>query len=212
MSQRGRFITLEGGEGAGKSSNLEFVAQLFRHGGAQVEVTREPGGTPLAEAIRTLLVKPSEEPMPPMAELLLMFAARADHLAKRIRPALEAGRWVVCDRYTDASYAYQGAGRGLAWQAVATLETLVQGEFRPDLTLLFDVDPEIGLVRAGARGRPDRFEAERIEFFRRVREGYLERARAEPDRIRVVNSARPPGEVRSDLRHLVNEFLQAVGK
>jgi len=145
-----------------------------------------------------------------MTELLLMFAARADHLERRIRPALDAGRWVVCDRFTDASYAYQGAGRGLGSGAVATLEALVQGELRPDLTLLFDVEPEVGLGRAGTRGRPDRFERERLEFFRRVREGYLERARAEPDRIRVVDAARPLPDVQANLRQHVIGFLQTI--
>jgi dTMP kinase len=212
MNAPGRFITLEGGEGAGKSSNLEFVAGLLRQSGVQAEVTREPGGTLLAEAIRALLVQPSQEPMPPMTELLLMFAARADHLERRIRPALDAGRWVVCDRFTDASYAYQGAGRGLGSRAVATLEALVQGELRPDLTLLFDVEPEVGLGRAGTRGRPDRFERERLEFFRRVREGYLERARAEPDRIRVVDAARPLPDVQANLRQHIIEFLQEIEK
>lgn len=211
MNAPGRFITLEGGEGAGKSSSLEFVAGLLRQSGLQAEVTREPGGTLLAEAIRALLVQPSQEPMPPMTELLLMFAARADHLERRIRPALDAGRWVVCDRFTDASYAYQGAGRRLGSEAVATLETLVQGELRPDLTLLFDVEPEVGLRRAGTRGRPDRFEGERLDFFRRVRDGYLERARAEPDRIRVVDTARPLHDVQADLRQHIMEFLQAIG-
>lgn len=211
MNAPGRFITLEGGEGAGKSSSLEFVAGLLRQSGLQAEVTREPGGTLLAEAIRALLVQPSQEPMPPMTELLLMFAARADHLERRIRPALDAGRWVVCDRFTDASYAYQGAGRRLGSEAVATLEALVQGELRPDLTLLFDVEPEVGLRRAGTRGRPDRFEGERLDFFRRVRDGYLERARAEPDRIRVVDTARPLHDVQADLRQHIMEFLQAIG-
>ena len=211
MNAPGRFITLEGGQGAGKSSSLEFVARLLRQRGLEAEVTREPGGTLLAEAIRALLVQPSQEPMPPMTELLLMFAARADHLERRIRPALHAGRWVVCDRFTDASYAYQGAGRGLGSGTVATLEALVQGELRPDLTLLFDVEPEVGLRRAGTRGRPDRFEAERLEFFRRVREGYLERARAEPDRIRVVDAARSLADVQADLRQHIIEFIETIG-
>lgn len=210
MNAPGRFITLEGGEGAGKSSSLEFVAGLLRQSGLEAEVTREPGGTLLAEAIRALLVQPSQEPMPPMTELLLMFAARADHLERRIRPALHAGRWVVCDRFTDASYAYQGSGRGLGSGTVATLEALVQGELRPDLTLLFDVEPEVGLRRAGTRGRPDRFEAERLGFFRRVRDGYLERAKAEPDRIRVVDAARSLADVQADLRQHIIGFIQTI--
>jgi dTMP kinase len=207
---RGRFITLEGGEGVGKSSNLAFVAGLLEAEGLHVECTREPGGTPLAERIRDVIVRPAGETMPPMTELLLIFAARAAHIEGRIRPALEAGRWVVCDRFTDASYAYQGAARGLGEEPVHWLEQHVQGELRPDLTLLLDADPAIGLARANARGAADRFEQERVEFFARVRAGYLARARAEPGRFRVVDASRPLEDVRSCLRHHINEYLHAT--
>jgi dTMP kinase len=204
----GRFITLEGGEGVGKSTNLAFVAGLLEAAGCELLVTREPGGTPLAERIRDLIVTPATETVPPLAELLLVFAARAIHLEGAIRPALAAGRWVLCDRFTDASYAYQGAARGLGDAPVRWLETHVQGALRPDLTLLLDADPAVGLARAGARGAADRFEQERLEFFRRVRAGYLERARAEPQRIRVVDASKPLDEVQSKIRFHVNNFLQ----
>jgi dTMP kinase len=206
--RRGRFITLEGGEGVGKSTNLAFVAELIRSAGHEVIQTREPGGTPLAERVREIIVAPAGETMPPMAELLLVFAARSLHLENRIRPALAAGRWVLCDRFTDASFAYQGWARGLGHEPVAWLEAQVQGELRPDLTLLLDIEPEIGLARAGARGEADRFELEQVEFFRKVRAGYLARAEAEPKRFRVVNAAQPLDAVQADIRVFVNKFIQ----
>ncbi len=208
----GRFITLEGGEGVGKSTNLAFVAGLLASAGLDVLATREPGGTPLAERVRDVIVSASGEPVPPIAELLLIFAARALHIENSIRPALAAGRWVLCDRFTDASYAYQGAGRGLGEGPVSWLEAQVQGELRPDLTLLLDADPSIGLARAGARGPADRFEQERVEFFARVRAGYLARASAEPGRFRVIDASRPLDEVRQVITIHINEFLQANGK
>ena len=208
----GRFITLEGGEGVGKSTNLAFVAGLLQAAGLAVERTREPGGTPLAERIRAVIVAPSGEPMPPLAELLLIFAARTLHIENCIRPALQAGRWVLCDRFTDASYAYQGAGRGLGEAPVRWLEDAVQQGLRPDLTLLVDADPAIGLARAGARGAADRFEQGRIEFFGRVRAGYLARARAEPARFRIIDASQPIEGVRADLRLHIIKFLELNGK
>jgi dTMP kinase len=208
---RGRFVTLEGGEGVGKSTNLAFVASLLEAAGLAVERTREPGGTPLAERVRDIIVSPSGELVPPMAELLLIFAARSLHIEGCIRPALEAGRWVLCDRFTDASYAYQGAARGLGDEPVRWLETQVQGELRPDLTLLLDADPAIGLARADARGAADRFEQERVAFFRRVRAGYLARAAAEPGRFRIIDASQPLEKVQSDLRIHINKFLQDYG-
>jgi len=205
---RGRFITLEGGEGVGKSTNLAFVAGLLEAAGLDVLSTREPGGTPLAERVREVIVSPSGEAVPPIAELLLIFAARALHIENRIRPALAAGRWVLCDRFTDASYAYQGAARGLGDAPVRWLEAQVQGGLRPDLTLLLDADPAVGLARAGARGVADRFEQERVEFFGRVRAGYLARATAEPDRFRVIDASRPLEAVRLDITNHINNFLQ----
>jgi dTMP kinase len=206
--RRGRFITLEGGEGVGKSTNLAYVAGLLEAAGIEVQRTREPGGTPLAERIRDVIVTPCGEAMPPLAELLLMFAARTIHIEACIGPALAAGRWVLCDRFTDASYAYQGAARGLGDAPVQWLENQVQGGLRPDLTLLLDAEPEIGLARAGARGAADRFEQERLAFFRRVREGYLARARAEPERFRTIDAARPLEEVRAELRKHIRSFIQ----
>jgi dTMP kinase len=208
----GCFITLEGGEGVGKSTNLAFVAGLLETAGLDVLRTREPGGTPLAERVREIIVSPSGETVPPIAELLLIFAARSLHIEGCIRPALATGRWVLCDRFTDASYAYQGAGRALGEAPVRWLETKVQGDLRPDLTLLLDADPVVGLARAGARGAADRFEQERLEFFRRVRAGYLARAEAEPGRFRIVDASRPLEDVRHDLSQHVRKFLQDHGK
>jgi dTMP kinase len=211
-SARGCFITLEGGEGVGKSSNLAFVAALLERAGLDVLQTREPGGTPLAERVRDVIVAPCGETMPPMAELLLIFAARALHIENSIRPALDAGRWVLCDRFTDASYAYQGAARGLGEAPVAWLEAQVQGKLGPDLTLLLDAEPAVGLARAGARGPADRFEQERVEFFGRVRAGYLARAAAEPGRFRIIDASQPLASVRLELTKHINEFLQIHGK
>lgn len=212
MTGRGRFITLEGGEGTGKSTNIGFVAGLLRDAGVDVLVTREPGGTPLAERIREILVSHAEEALPPVAELLLVFAARAVHVENLIRPALAAGRWVLCDRFTDATFAYQGGGRGIDDGVIAHLETQVQRGLAPDLTLLLDADPAVGMARAEARGAADRFEAERLDFFRRVREAYLARAVVEPARFRVVDATRPLERVRDDLSVHVKEFLQEYVK
>jgi len=208
---KGRFITLEGGEGVGKSTNLAFTAGLLEAAGLDVQRSREPGGTPLAERVREIIVSPAGETVPPMAELLLIFAARALHIEGCIRPALAAGRWVLCDRFTDASYAYQGAGRELGEAPVRWLEEAVQGELRPDLTLLLDADPEIGLARADARGAADRFEQERIAFFRRVRAGYLARAAAEPQRFRIVDASGSLDEVQSEIRTHINKYLEVHG-
>jgi dTMP kinase len=207
-AQRGSFITIEGGEGVGKSTNVAFVAGLLRAAGHEPVLTREPGGTALAEAIRALLLEPREEPIAGMAELLLVFAARAQHLAEVIEPALAAGRWVLCDRFTDATYAYQGAGRGLGIDAIAALERLVQGERRPDLTLLLDAPVAIGRERAHARGALDRFEQEQQIFFERVRQGYLRRAALEPARFRVVDAARPLAAVQEQLRAVLQGWLE----
>ena len=152
-------------------------------------MTREPGGTPLAERVREVLLAHADEPVPPLAELLLMFAGRAIHLENQIRPALEAGRWVVCDRFTDATYAYQGGGRGQSELRIGELERWVQGEFRPDLTLLLDADPSVGLARAGRRGESDRFEEESVTFFERVRQAYLRRAAAAPERFAIIDAS-----------------------
>lgn len=188
-SKRGRFITIEGGEGAGKSTLVAGLRTWLEAQGVPVLVTREPGGTQLAEAIRDLLLDTRFKGMIGDSEILLMFAARADHLARVIRPAIDAARWVLCDRFTDATYAYQGGGRGVATERIATLEEWVQGRFRPDRTLLLDIRPELGLRRARGRSAPDRFEREDLAFFERVRAGYLSRAHADPRRYSVLDAA-----------------------
>ena len=206
----GLFITLEGPEGAGKSTNREYLAQRLRDHGLDVVLTREPGGTPLAERIRELLLTPADEPMNSDTELLLVFAARAQHLAQVIRPALARGAVVLCDRFTDATYAYQGGGRGLAFQRIEQLEQFVQGEMRPDLTLIFDLPVAIGLSRAAARGRLDRFEQEGLGFFEAVRNAYLERARQKPQRYRVIDAGQSLTSVQADLDGLLPEILESA--
>ncbi len=200
---KGRFITLEGIEGVGKTTQLAEVAAALRARGLEVVETREPGGTALGEGIRALLLDKALPAMAPLTELLLVFAARAEHVEKVIRPALAAGRWVVCDRFTDATYAYQGGGRGLPQASIATLEALVQRGLEPDLSLLFDAPVEIALGRAKSRGGDDRFEAERTEFFARVREAYRERARAAPARFRIVDATRDAAAIGAARRALL---------
>jgi dTMP kinase len=204
----GKFITVEGIEGVGKTTNMEYLRQLITAGGKELVVTREPGGTPLGEAIRGLLLDPEYKGMNPDCELQLMFAARAEHLDKVIKPAIEAGQWVLCDRFTDATYAYQGGGRSLDTEKIAALEQLVQGDFRPDLTLLLDVPVEIGLERAGNRSKPDRFEQEEVAFFERVRQAYLEMARKHDGRYRVIDASQPLENVRGQLTAVLNEILR----
>jgi dTMP kinase len=196
---KGQFITVEGIEGVGKTTNIEFIHQRLLAAGKDVVVTREPGGTPLGEAIRGLLLDPQYTGMDSTCELQLMFAARAEHLARVIRPALEKGRWVLCDRFTDATYAYQGGGRGIDTGIIARLETLVQGDFRPDITLLLDVPVEVGLARASKRGDLDRFEQEKVEFFERVRQSYLDMARQNAARYRVIDASQPLEQVQQQL-------------
>ena len=203
----GRFITIEGGEGAGKSTAQAYLAERLAERGIAVLQTREPGGTPLAEAIRqTLLSTDGEHPVE-MAELLLVFAARAQHLAKVIEPALEAGQWVICDRFTDATYAYQGAARGLSADLIAQLETLVQGERRPDTVVVMDLSPEVGMTRAKQRGELDRFEREKPAFYSQVRNAYLARAQADPDRYQVIDAEQSLESVRQALSKLVEGWL-----
>jgi dTMP kinase len=205
----GLFITLEGPEGAGKSTNREYLAERLREQGVDVLLTREPGGTPLAERIRELLLDPSDEPMAADTELLLVFAARAQHLQQVIRPALAKGSVVLCDRFTDATYAYQGGGRGLSVERIAQLEHFVQGELRPDLTLIFDLPVEIGLARAAARGRLDRFEQEGRGFFEAVRQAYLQRAAQAPQRYRVLDAGQSLAQVQADIDALLPSLLEA---
>lgn len=201
VEQHRRFITLEGGEGAGKSTVLHALRSALEADGQSVVCTREPGGTPLAEGIRTLLLQPGDEPMAPETEVLLMFAARSQHVRQVIVPALQRGDWVLCDRYTDSSYAYQGGGRGMPTGLIAQLEAGVV-PVRPRLTLLLDVDPELGLQRTLQRGDiSDRIESEQLDFFRRVRRAFLQRAQAEPERFRVIDASADAASVASQALH-----------
>lgn len=206
---RGRFITLEGTEGVGKTTQLGYLQATLEARGIEVVATREPGGTSLGEAIRGLVLDHRHREMDADTELLLMFAARAQHLTQVIRPALEAGRWVLCDRFTDATYAYQGGGRGVNPARIAELERFVQGDLRPDLTLLLDAPVETGLERAGRRGSADRFEQETLAFFQRVREAYLRRAAAAPERYRVIAADRPVETVRDELAQVLQAFCRS---
>ncbi|WP_434774690.1 dTMP kinase [Pseudomonas oryzihabitans] len=211
MTANGLFITLEGPEGAGKSTNRDYLAELLGATGREVVLTREPGGTPLAERIREILLAPAAEPMAVDTELLLMFAARAQHLAQVIRPALARGALVLCDRFVDATYAYQGGGRGVPVERIATLEAFVLGDLQPDLTLVFDLPVEIGLARAARRGALDRFEQEQRAFFEAVRQTYLDRAQAVPARYRLIDASRSLAEVQADLRALVTSLEPTLG-
>jgi dTMP kinase len=205
--QRGRFVTLEGIEGVGKTTHMKFVCERLRARGLKVLETREPGGTPEADEIRATLLKVRAAGFDPMAELLMMFAARALHVDKLIRPALIAGTWVVCDRFTDASYAYQGGGRGIPTARIAQLERLVLKGLKPDLTLLLDARAEVGMTRARARGGLDRFEQEQDAFFSRVRRVYLARARREPRRIVTVDAGRALPEVQIEIGAVLDARL-----
>lgn len=207
---RGKFITIEGVEGVGKTTNIDFIHQWLEAQQIDHVRTREPGGTPLAEDIRSLLLAPRDEAVGETTELLLMFAARAQHLNQVIEPALAAGKWVLCDRFTDATYAYQGGGRGQDMQCIAQLEQLVQGALWPDLTLILDLDVAEGLRRALACGKPDRFERERHDFFERVRGTYLSRAQAEPNRCKLIDAAQPLRQVQADIASLLAQFVNAL--
>ncbi len=206
----GKFITLEGAEGVGKTTNRDFIRRCIEMSGHSVVVTREPGGTPLAEQIRDLLLERREAGMTSDTELLLMFAARAEHLARVIQPALDAGQWVLCDRFTDATYAYQGGGRGIPSSRIAALEEWVQGDLRPDLTLLLDLPVAEGLQRAGKRSSPDRFESEQVAFFEKVRQAYLALAQQHPARYRVIDAAQPLEVVQQCIRDVLTDFFVAL--
>lgn len=205
----GRFVTVDGGEGAGKTTQMGFMREYLERRGCRVVATREPGGTSLGEEIRALLLGHRDGGMTLAAETLLMFAARAEHLEQVIRPALAAGYWVLCDRFTDATYAYQGGGRGLSLKRIAVLEEWVQGTLRPDLTLLLDLPVATGLARAGKRSMADRFEREDVDFFERVRAMYLERAAHEPDRYRVVDASQSVKAVRAEVETMLAEWLES---
>ncbi|MGZ8095223.1 MAG: dTMP kinase [Methylosarcina sp.] len=204
---RGKFITLEGGEGVGKSTNLAFIRDYLQDHRIPVVVTREPGGTELAEKIRALLLAKNDEPITETAELLLMFAARAQHIKQVIEPALSQGQWVLCDRFTDATYAYQGGGRNMSYSIIAWLENLVQGDLRPDLTLLLDAPVEIGMSRAKARGESDRFEEEKTCFFEQIRKAYLRQAELNPNRIKLIAADRPLDQVQAAITAAIEPLL-----
>lgn len=204
MADRGRFVTVEGIEGAGKTTQMDVIRQYLEERGISVVMTREPGGAPLSEAVRTLLLDPDNRGMSSDTELLLVFAARAEHLHKVIRPALESGDWVLSDRFTDATFAYQGGGRGIEAARIAILEEWVQGRLRPDMTLLLDVPVETGMTRIAGRGKPDRFEREDRQFFQRIRDSYLQRAAAEPQRFRCIDAS-------ASVQQVSREALAAVG-
>lgn len=204
---RGKFITLEGSEGAGKTTAIDAIRNWSQSKGIEILVTREPGGTPTAEKIRELLLDKNNVDILPDTELLLMFAARAQHLNELILPAIANGRWVVCDRFTDATYAYQGGGRNINMQRIAQLENWVQGELRPDLTLLLDLPVEVGLARAGNRSEPDRFEVEKTSFFERVRQVYLDRAKQFPQQFRLIDASKTVEQVQEQIHRALNEYL-----
>lgn len=203
---RAKFITLEGGEGAGKSTSRDFIVSLLEAQNIPFIQTREPGGTPIGETLRNVLLSKEGTAPSVTAELLMVFAARAQHLHEVIEPALRDGKWVLCDRFTDATYAYQGYGRGFELGQIEALETLVQRGRHPDLTILFDIDPRLGMTRARQRAELDRFEEEHVEFFDRVREGYLTRAKNEA-RFRVIDASQSIDLVQQALRELLLPML-----
>jgi len=207
VSHKGLFITIEGGEGVGKSTNIQTLCDYLKQQQISFTLTREPGGTPLAEDIRSLLLAVRSEKLHATAELLLMFAARAQHLAEKIQPALMAGQWVVCDRFTDATFAYQSGGRGLEWKIIEQLQYIVQGQLQPDHTILLDAQVATGIQRARGRGDLDRFEREDLAFFQRVRDTYLRLAKQHNTRYAVVNAERSLVQVEADVIKLTQQWI-----
>lgn len=205
---RGKFLTIEGTEGVGKTTNIEFIKQWLDGNQISFVSTREPGGTPLAEEIREVLLCNRDEKVCSKAELLMMFAGRAQHIDQVIEPHLARGNWVLCDRFTDATYAYQGAGREMGSALIAQLETVVQGSMRPDLTLILDVPVELGLERACKRSEPDRFELEKNDFFNRVRQAYLRMAENNPQRYKIIDASLPLDDVQQQIADNLSRFLQ----
>ena len=209
---KGRFITVEGQDGAGKTTNINFIEQLLREHGVEVLSTREPGGTRLGEELRRLILDGHELNIYAMPEMLMIFAARAQHLEESILPALSTGKWVLCDRFTDATFAYQSGGRGLPWGNVETLENLVQGNLRPDLTVLLDIDLETSEHRARQRDstEQDRFESQQAVFKQNVRRAYLDLSHRDPGRVQVVDSSLPLDDVRKQILRIIERFLENV--
>ena len=207
---RGKFITIEGTEGVGKTTNIQYIQDWLLAKNLTFVATREPGGTPLAEQIRELLLAPRDELVCDTAELLLMFAGRAQHLNQVIEPNLNQGAWVLCDRFTDATYAYQGAGRNMRDSLIAELETIVQGTLRPDLTLILDIPVELGLKRAIDRSEPDRFEQEKMAFFQAVRNGYLSIAQQDPQRCVVIDASQSLAVVQQSIQSALDTFWSTM--
>ena len=203
------FISIEGGEGVGKSTSIEYIRQKLETCSIECLVTREPGGTPMAEDIRQLLLQHRNEVVDPYTELLLMFASRRQHVQNVIRPALASGKWVICDRFTDASFAYQGFGRGLDKEFISSLKRWVHGDLNPNMTILFDLDIAVGMARAGKRSDFDRIETETMSFFERVRHGYLTQAEAEPQRYRIVDASQSITGVEQQLDQFLAPLLAA---
>ena len=205
--EQGLFITVEGTEGVGKSTNMAFIESWLNKAGKELVVTREPGGTELGEKLRAVLLNAKEQSMCDDTELLLMFAARAQHLQEVILPALDAGKWVLCDRFTDSTYAYQGGGRGIDETRIAQLEQWVQGDRRPDMTLILDLPVDVGLERAGKRSAPDRFELEKHDFFNKVRDAFLSRAAANPHRYTVIDASPDILEVQNSIQTVLEKMV-----
>jgi dTMP kinase len=205
----GKFITVEGIEGAGKTTCMQVVTEIIENQGITAIHTREPGGTDLGEDLRNLLLGHKHTGMSDDAELLMMFAARAEHIAQKIQPALDDGQWVLCDRFTDATYAYQGYGRGISLEKISGLENWVQGKLRPDLTLLMDLPVEVGMERAGKRSAPDRFESEAWDFFERIRKGYLSIAAEQPSRVKVIDASQDLANVQAQIRAAMEAFVNS---
>ena len=201
-----RFITLEGMDGAGKTTHLAWLRKRLQAAGIALTVTREPGGTPLGERLRELMLHAADVARQPDTEALLMFAARNEHIARVIAPALEAGRWVLCDRFTDATYAYQSGGSGMPWPRIAELERWVQGDLQPDLTFYFDIPPDLGRARSLAVRPPDRFEREQHAFFEGVRAAYLRRAAEHPQRIQIIDASESIDKIQSKLEKIISRY------
>ncbi len=203
---RGKFITIEGGEGVGKTTNMQYIEKYLHNKNINVIVTREPGGTELGETLRGIMLDPAQDKICSDSELMLMFAARAQHLQQKIIPALDAGSWVLCDRFTDATYAYQGGGRGIELSRIEILEKWVQGSLRPDITILFDMPVELGMTRAASRSEPDRFEQEKLDFFERVRSTYRERALQNTSQYKIIDASKELTKVQSQISTVLDNL------
>lgn len=206
-NKKGLFVVLEGGEGVGKTTNLQFIQYYLQQQNIPFQVSREPGGTPLAEELREIILQKREEPVADITELLLMFAARAQHLTQKVMPVLASGQWLVCDRFTDATFAYQGGGRQLSKSLIMQLEQIVQGDLRPDCVILLDAPIEVGSARAVARAELDRMESEQAEFHQRVRDSYLERVKQAPEKYALIDASKSLAEVQAQLAEVLEQLI-----